>query len=208
MVKTRAPMLSLSAQGTIAGAVTYSSWKGRSYARQRVDPSQPRTGGQVGRRSMFAFLTQIWDSLSTADKATWQTLADQLVTAPFHAFLSGNMEGWHNFLPPSQQPEPGRADTPSDGTLTAAAWVDNRIRLTWDVSSLDDAWGAVFFASLTNAFTPAVGNAIIVVRELAATVYDYFWTPPSVATWYFNSRAFSIDGAIAAAGGQQSAAPP
>ena len=58
MVKITGPMMSLDAQGTLGDAITFAKWKGRPYVRQRVIPSNPKTGAQLGRRAMFKFLTK------------------------------------------------------------------------------------------------------------------------------------------------------
>lgn len=47
MAKVQGPFMSLSASGTFANTLTASTWKGRPYMRQRVDPSNPSTAGQV-----------------------------------------------------------------------------------------------------------------------------------------------------------------
>jgi hypothetical protein len=47
MAKVNGPFMSLSASGTFGNILTASIWKGRPYMRQRVDPSNPSTAGQV-----------------------------------------------------------------------------------------------------------------------------------------------------------------
>jgi len=208
MVLVNGPMMSLDASGTLANTITFSKWKGRNYVRERVIPSNPKSGAQTGRRAMFKFLTQAWDAILTADKATFQDLADDLVASTFNAYLRVNMLDWHNFLTPSQTFARARTGTPSDNALTAAVWEENRIKLTLSGLALGDAWGIIIFAKEAGAVTPAVGNAIIADPDTTIASHDIFWTPPTVATWHFNSIAFSDDGAQAAAGGAQDAVPP
>lgn len=208
MVKVYGPMMSLDASGTLADAITFSKWKGRNYVRERVIPSNPKSGAQVGRRAMFKFLCQDWINLAGADQDTFQDLADQLVASTFNAYLSLNMQDWHNFLTPSQTFARARAGTPSDNALTAAAWEENRIKLTLAGAALGDAWGISIYAKEAGAVTPAVGNCIICDPDTTIASHDIFWTPPTVATWHFDSIAFADDGAQAAAGGGQSAVPP
>ena len=208
MVKVYGPMMSLDASGTLGKAVTFAKWKGRNYVREHVIPSNPKTGGQVGRRGMFTFLAQGWAAIAGADQATWQDFADAAVVSCFNSYVAENMGGWHNFLAPSQATPATRIGTPSDNVLTAAAWEENRIKLTVLGSALGDAWGLAIFAKDGAAVTPAVGNAILVVPDLVVTSHEIFWTPPAVSTWHFDSIAFSDDGAQAAAGGAQNAVPP
>lgn len=207
MVKVNAPMMSLDASGTLGDAITFSKWKGRPYVRERVIPSNPKSGGQTGRRAMFKFLAQAWASLGAPEQASWDDLADQLVASPFNAFISDNMEYWHNFYTPRSAITDTRIGTPSDNVLTAAAWEENRIKLTLAGAALGDAWGICIFADTAALATPTVGLCVLVEPDLTIASHDIYWTPPSVTTWYFNSIAFSDDGAQAAAGGQQSAVP-
>ncbi len=208
MVKLQGPMFSLAASGTIADTVTFSTWKGRPYARERVIPSNPKSGAQVGRRSMFTFLTQNWDAISTAFKATWQSTADDLIASPFNGYLSVNMKDWHNFLAPSQAFPADRLGTPSDNSLTGAVWEENRIKLSFSGTTQGDSWAMIIFAKEGSAVTPAVGNAIITMEDGLVAGYDVYWTPPKVATWHFDSIATSDDGVKATAGGPQNAVPP
>jgi hypothetical protein len=208
MVKVFAPMMSLDASGSLGQAVTFSKWKGRNYVRERVIPSNPKSAAQVGRRAMFKWLTQTWASESSADKATWQDLADQLIASPFNAYVSRNMENWHNYLAPIQTPDDVRSNTPSDNALTAAAWEENRIKLTVSGTTLNAAKGILIFADTATPVVESVGLCILVEDDLVITSHDFFWTPPAVTTYYFDSICFSDDGNVAAAGGEQSAVPP
>ena len=199
--------MSLAAGGTLADAITFATWKGRPYVRERVLPSNPKSGSQVGRRSMFKFLSQAWDALAGAAQASWQTLADEIVASTFNAYLKQNMEYWHNFLPPSQGPARAGLDSPSDNALTAAAWEENRIKLSVAGTVLNEAWGIIIFGSLATPVLESVGLAIIVDPDTTFAAHDIFWTPPEVNTWYFDSMTFSLDGVLSAAGGEQSAVP-
>ncbi len=198
----------MDASGTIGDAITFSKWKGRPYVRERVIPSNPKSGAQTGRRGMFKFLSQVWTDVITGDRATWNDLADQIVASDFNAYMKLNMQDWHNFLAPSKTLARARSNTPSDNALTAAVWEENRIKLTLSGSALGDNWGIVIFAKEAGAVTPAVGNGIITEADTTIAAHDIYWTPPSVATWHFNSIAFADDGAQAAAGGAQDAVPP
>lgn len=207
MVKVAGPMFSLDAKGTLADAITFSMWKGRPYVRERVIPSNPKSEAQVGRRSMFTFLSQAWAGLGAGAQGQWEDLADQLVASNFNAYLSDNMKYWHNFICPSQGTPWAGILTPSDNVLTAAAWEENRIKLSLAGTALGQAWGICIFGSLAALPTPTVGKCIIVAPDTTIAAHDLFWTPPQVSTYYFNSIAFATDGAQAAAGGQMTAVP-
>lgn len=207
MAKVDGPLMSFNASGTLGDTITFSRWKGRSYVRTRVIPSNPRSGGQTGRRAMFKFLTQAWNAIPAGPKATWQPLADELVASPFNAFIKQNMQFWHNFLTPSHSATRTEISNGSDRALDAAAWEENRIKLSTTAAVANEQWGILYFASLTTGFTPSVGTAIITELDEDITARDTFWTPPSVATWYFNSITFSDDGIKETAGGEEEAIP-
>lgn len=197
----------MDASGTIGEAIVFSKWKGRNYVRERVIPSNPKSGAQTGRRSLFSFLTQNWALEAAGTQATWQDLADQLIASPFNAFVSENMKNWHNFLAPSVAYPAARVLDGSDNALDAAAWEENRIKLTVSGSAFNDVWGIAIFAQLDAAVAPTVGNCIMVERETTFAEHYIYWTPPSVGTWHFDSRTFSTDGKLSGDGGPANAAP-
>ena len=203
MVKVFAPMLSLDASGTLGDAVTFSKWKGRNYVRERVIPANPETGAQVGRRAMFKFLTQRWQDLSNTPIASWQDLADQLIASTFNAYVSYNLQRWHNFLPPHQTYPPTPAGAASDNVLTSADWDENRVKLTIQGSTTNQMWGIIVYAKLAGAVTPAVGNAILITRETTIAEHFEYWTPPTLGRWYFNSMTFNAQATMTGAGGAQ-----
>lgn len=206
MALVKGPLFSLEAAGQVGKAIVFSKWKGRAYVRQHVVPSNPESGAQVGRRAMFKFLAQSWAALSTADKATWEELAAAETISPFNAYIAVNMGRWHNFLGPgTAYPVPGTGSD-SDYALTAAAWEENRIKLSISGTDPADAWGFVTHAYLSTGADLTVANVIVAIFHPVAP-YVYYWTPPSVATWYFDTMAFTEDGKKATAGGEQSAAP-
>lgn len=207
MAVVKGPLFSLDASGSVAGAIVFSKWKGRNYVRQRVIPSNPKSGGQVGRRAMMRFLSQHWVDVTGADITSWQDLADALVASKFNAFVSEHMKNWHNFLAPSHAYPATRVGTPSDNILTAVAWEQNRIKITLAGSALGDNWGVIIFAALGAAVTPAVGNAVLVPEDITISAHSFYWTPhvgDVDAQWTFDSIAFSDDGVKATAGGPQS----
>lgn len=207
MVKVFGPMMSLDASGTLGKAITFSKWKGRNYVRERVIPANPKSGAQVGRRAMFKKLTQIWSDFDAGTKALWQPLADQLVASPFNAYVSFNMRRWHNFKAPATMPDPAETGTAADDTLSAAAWEENRIKLSSEITATAQGRGSIIFADPTPGFTAAVGNAIIVIVRSAVATYELFWTPPTVQAYSFNIRPYTGQALLAVPTGEQTATP-
>ncbi len=196
MVRVNAPVLSLDASGSIAGAMTYSKWKGRNYVRQLVTPANPKSGGQVGMRSMFKFLAQQWASIIAANQATWEARADQGVYSPFNAYMSYNQRRWADFLAPTQHDPEATTDTaPVEGTLAAVAGVRS-ITVTQPITTANDGWGIAFFRDLTTAFASAWDN-LVSVRPLDGTNDVVFVDSPLAAdTYYYNIRSITEDGQL------------
>jgi len=65
MARLTAPLFSLKASGTIAKALTFSSWKGISYARTRVIPYNPKSTDQTEVRGIFSTLAEMYKRMPT-----------------------------------------------------------------------------------------------------------------------------------------------
>jgi hypothetical protein len=79
VAKPTAPLLSFGASGQIAKTLVYASWRGRSYARRHVIPSNPQTAEQSLTRDTFSWLQAVWK------------VAPALVTAPWLAYSQGKV---------------------------------------------------------------------------------------------------------------------
>jgi len=200
MVRVSAPALSLDASGSIAGSMTYSKWKGRNYVRSLVIPANPKSGPQVGVRSMFRFLTQEWNGLDAAPQATWKDRADAQAISPFNAYVQYNQFRWRNFLAPTQDfPE---VETPFSGTLGALTAVEGirSVTVTQAVTAAGNGWGMAFFRSPTGTFTTAFSNLKRVVKFNGTEDIVFIDTPLDPGTYYYNARSISDDGDLGAEG--------
>lgn len=203
-MKVTAPGFSLDASGSLGGAIVASKWKGRNYFRELVRPSNPKSGSQVGVRAMFKFLAQYWASLSTANQATWQDLADQLVASPFNGFMSANQKRWRNFLAPGQEDPVGGTGTQDTYSGWAATAGVRQVTLDITVGVANDGWGVAIFRGATG-FTPAFSNCIAVIPAVGAADYSFVDTPLDPGTYYYNARGFTTDGSLDSAQGEVSA---
>lgn len=205
MVKVYGPGFSLDASGTIADALVFSKWKGRNYIRERIIPANPRSGLQVGYRAMFKFLAQNWDSLSAAEQASYNDLADALVVSQFNAYVSANQKRWRNFNAPSQ--DEAAAESGSIGTYTAGQPAATGgvasvvIAHTIDLA-INDNWGIMIFKSSTG-FTTALSNCVaIILSDTLGTEYSWLDSPLDAGTYYYNTRLFTDDGVLGAEQGE------
>jgi len=77
MAKTTAPLFGFQARGQIGQSIVFGSWRGTSYARRHVTPSNPQTSEQTLTRNLFSWL-----------QATYKS-APALFTAPWEAYIAG-----------------------------------------------------------------------------------------------------------------------
>jgi len=75
MAITKAPLFGLDASGALAKSIVFSKWRGRTYVRRHTVPANPRSGLQVGIRSVMKFVSQDFTNLTQAQKDSWDTLA-------------------------------------------------------------------------------------------------------------------------------------
>jgi len=203
MVKLAAPVLSLEASGKLGGALVFSKWKGRPYARTLVTPSNPKSGGQVGMRAMFKFLAQEWAGISAPNQATWEDRADQLVVSTFNAYMSRGQFRWRDFTAPAQHDPPAEADTPATvGAFSVAAGVRS-ITCTQAITTAADGWGIAFFRSPTGTFATSYDN-LIGVKPISGTDDVVFVdSPHDPGTYYYDTREFTEDGQLSAETGEE-----
>lgn len=198
MVKLAGPAMSLDASGTLANTLVFSKWKGRPYVRSRVVPSNPKSGGQVGMRSMFRFLTQQWASIGAVAQATWEDRATAAAIAPFNAFVSYNQFRARNFLAPTQaHPE---VETPFSGTMGAqsiAAGIRS-ITCTYAVTDAGNGWGLAIYRGLVTGFASAFSNVVRVLPFSGTDDIVFVDTPLDPDDYFYVARTISDDGALGA----------
>ena len=205
MVKVAGPALSLEASGSIGGVMVFSKWKGRPYVRSLVKPANPKSGGQVGVRSMFKFLAQQWQNLTALDQASWETRADQKIISPFNAFVGFNQDRYRNFLAPATLDPPAVADTPATLGITTAVAGVRSITVTAPITTAADGWGVMVFRSLSTGFATAFDNLVHVGKIVGAADIVFVDSPLVPDEYFYNFREFTEDGQLNAEDGEISA---
>lgn len=205
MALVKAPALSLEASGKLGNAIVFSKWKGRAYVRSLVTPANPKSGGQVGMRAMFKFLSQDWANIGATPQATWETRANQAIVSPFNAYISYNQFRWRDFLAPSaSDPAEDVLTDPVMGALSATPGVRS-VTLSQIVTTENDGWGVAFFRSLTGTFTPAFDNLIGVKSMVGTTPVIWVDSPLTAGTYYYDAFGFTLDGEQTAEVGEETA---
>lgn len=195
MVRLFAPALSLGASGTIGEALTFATWKGRAYLRERVIPSNPKSQAQWGIRSMLRFLSQEWSGLSAADKATWETLAESQAISPFNAYVQQNMYRWRDFLTPSADYPAAGGGTPAAITATTTLPVGKLIVSQVTLGAGADQWGVIVYVDPVTGFTPSRGNARYIAAAAASGITALSFGPFDPGTYYLRFHSFDDTGA-------------
>lgn len=208
MASVKGPLFSLDASGSIAKAVTYSKWKGRSYVRRLVIPANPRSGGQLSSRAMLKFLSQFWDTLSAADKADWDTRAAVTNISPFNAFLQYNLNRWATNDLPSKLDPATQTNTPGvSSAFTATAGLKS-ITVSYTIGTANDNWGVNIFRGL--AADMGVTRPEMVHVMVAESAAAFTWLDVGLTTgtaYYYRAYPFTDDGLIGVAEDDITATP-
>lgn len=199
--------MSLDASGSLAGTIVFSKWKGRSYVRQLVTPSNPQTVLQVSTRAMMKFLAQRWATdVSPAEQATWDSLAAALAHSPFNAYTKHNLERWTQFRAPTQAyPAAETGTAPTYTSAPASTGGVGQVTLNWDINAANQVWGLLIFRHATPGFTPARDNLKMCVFGANAAADLAIETPVPAGTWKYNYIPFSDTGKLFTATGETTA---
>lgn len=207
MVKVYAPCLSLDASGTLADSITFTKWKGRNVARQRVIPSNPQSASQTGMRAMFGWLSKIWASLTTAEKATWEDRAKADNISEFNAMVGYCQDRWRRFLfPAAEDPADETGTAPSAATVTPTAGI-RQVKLSIVDGANAPDYGYAIFRSTTTGFTPGYDNCVAVVDWDDSGTTEYVDAPLTPDTYYYKVIGFLKSGLKGATSTEADATP-
>lgn len=94
MARTKGPLFSIDASGTVANVIVYSQWKGRSYVRRHAIPYNPQSPAQVNVRAAMTFLVAKWQAEAPASQADWNLYGKQFNLSGFNLFVSRGMDAY------------------------------------------------------------------------------------------------------------------
>lgn len=198
MARVSGPLMSVGASGTFAKTLTYATWKGRAYVRQRVIPANPKTALQTGIRAMFAYVAALWQSLGAPAKATWDAEATAKGISPFNAYASKNMTDWQQSLAPIQQATDAR-DTGAALELNClptgeAGYASLAIASTAGAGA--NAIGVIVCRSATEITEMTWDKVIAVLPFSPGTGLDFTDSPLAAGTYHYAVFGFSVDGKL------------
>lgn len=196
MVKLAGPCMSLGASGKLGGALVFSGWKGRPYARTLVTPANPKSVGQVSVRAMMKWLSQQWKNIGAGPQATWEDRAKVSNVSPFNAYCGYNLFRWRNFLAPTDSfPEATDDTAPVEGVLAAVA-SERTITVTQPVTTANDGWGIAFFRGLVTGFDSGYDNLKHIGLVDGTDDVVFIDTPLAPDEYFYVIRSITKDGQL------------
>lgn len=197
MALTKAPLFSLDASGTIAGAIVFSKWKGRNYVRRHAVPHNPKTGLQVGMRSSFKFVAQDYVNLSATIVGHWKTKADPYSITPLDEQMrycqrnirlgKGCIQDW--------MAAPGT--TPTAPATASATALPKSLALAWTHPAVTPGnYTVMIWRSTTTGFTPSTATLVAVLSQATLSYVDRDLTTGT--PYYYRIAESNTDGTVGA----------
>lgn len=189
MARTKGPLMSLEASGTIAKTLVYARWKGRPYTREHVIPHNPKTATQQSVRAMVKFISQIYATLSTTIKQHWTDQGAKSEITGMNFMVRTNQAQRAQGNGPYQDFPATAGATAAAPTLTPTA---GRKQVTIAISQPPPAntWAWMLWSTPGAVVTPGPNTLIAIVPNAAVnfvhtglvpgTVYHYkaSWVDP------------------------------
>lgn len=194
MAKVTAPMLSFGGSGSVANAIVFSKWKGRSYVRQKVTPANPKSAGQTTTRNLFALGNAMWKVAPTEFVAPWDLFATGQVLTGRNAFLSSfvkNVRAETDFEAMIFSPGAKGGLPPVSATATAG---DDSFTVAVVAPALPTGWSITqaVGAALVNGDPTSLTAAAIVAATDASDPYELSFTGLEDTTEYHAGAWFEF----------------
>lgn len=204
MATTVAPLFGLDASGSLAKAIVFSKWRGRTYVRRHSVPANPKSGLQIGVRAAMRFNSQAYGSLSDAIKARWIALDAADNITGLDSMVRFNLPLNRQNFGMWSDPEASAGTTPDAPTLTATAQPKSvSIALVAGANAPEFGWQ--LYRSLADDIT---GDVSTQIRVLPAATLTFVDTGLTTGTEYFyEARGFNDNGEQGALSASDSATP-
>lgn len=196
MARVVGPLMSIEASGTYAKTLTFGTWKGRPYVRERVIPANPKTAKQLGVRAMMGFLARAWASLGSTPQGTWAADAAAKAISAFNQFVSANLTSWQSFSGPTQSSPAAETSDPltvTDQTLTGG---HGQITIEVTPSGSTAIWGIAIFRDTAEITATSWANCIAILDADGANPVTWVDSPLDAGTYHYRSAVFNVDGVL------------
>jgi len=206
MATTKAPLFGLSASGSLAKSIVFSTWRGRTYVRRHAIPSNPKSNLQVGMRSVFKFVTQDFKTLSQVVKDSWNSLAAPDNITQLNAQVrdaqqrARRNEGWRT------GPNVSPGTTPDAPTSLTGVAKNKSVDLSWTrpVGNQGDYCVAIY-RSLADDIAGTIDELVLVVTDVTTSVTILGLTNGTEV--FFEVREMNTNGEFGALSSSESVTP-
>lgn len=206
MALVKAPLFGLDASGALGDSIVFSKWRGRSYVRILTQPANPRSGLQVGMRSVFKFITQSWAGLSSALKAEWEVEAQADNITGLNAQVRTCQQLARRNIGWVQGPAETAGTTPDAPTSLAGVAQPKTIVWSWTrPAGAQGDYTAALYMFGTTGFTADISNLVSVVA-VATTSITIFGLTTGVEQFAV-VRELNTDGELGALATEASQTP-
>jgi hypothetical protein len=188
--------MSVDASGKFGGAMVFSKWKGRNYARQLVTPKNPRKAKQLGVRGMMGFLAKAWDALSAPAKASYLTAAGARSISAFNQYVSENLARWQLFSGPTQTSPAAEASSVLTVTTMGLTGGAGFATIAVTPSGATSIWGIAIFRDVAEISAPNWNNCVAVIPADGANAVSYTDSPLDAGTYHYRAAILNVDGVI------------
>jgi len=175
MVRLKGPLFSMEASGTIANSLVFAKWKGRDYARRHAIPANPRSGLQVGIRTVFGFCSQYFASLTSGELSKWVDAAVADNISAINAFTRDAVERARRNLGWRADADGDATDTPGPPTALGGTPQPKTVVLDWTndiVGDTPDFCTAIYRNEGTIGHTDDISTLIGIVPVSQETFTD------------------------------------
>lgn len=143
---------------------------------------------------MFAYLTKHWQTLSTADQATWDELAAVATITPFDAYLRENLIRWGRFQSPGETFPVGDTGTIGPTGVPTATPQGRGLLCQINLFAISQNQGLQLHRLAHIGADTSNENLIAAIPTPTNGVKQYFDTPLDPGTYYYRFRGFTEDG--------------
>ena len=183
------------AKGSIGGLTLTQHPKAGTVLKRKPQPSNPQSVAQMGNRHMFGFVGGQWATLSTEEKADWETLGQASQISGFAAFTKYNAARWQQSKPPTQAyPAAETQVATTTGTLAVTNNADGPDEAVFTITAGAHDWGVVFYRKVGGSPT-GLRSEVVAVRLLTPSVENVITvTHDGADADHFGVKVFTDDG--------------
>jgi hypothetical protein len=194
MVKLTGPMMSIDASGTFADTLTFSKWKGRNYARQRVIPENPKSAMQLGVRAMMRFLATEWTNLIAGEQDDYDAEAATRNISAYNAYISQNLNRWQMSMGPSKNYPAEEASEELTVTTLTTTGGEGHVTVTATPSGGTAIWGIAIYRDIAEITSPSWANCVHVIPADGANAVTWVDSPLLADTYHYRAAVLNDDG--------------